>query len=122
MKEPQESTITPEEFGHALQQIIRESRFFIYMVLTSRGHFYTGISTCPEMRVEKHNRGKGGAKCLRGQRPVELVWRTPFPHLKSVALKLERKIKKLSHKQKQEIIDKYAAGHVFRFPDGERLW
>jgi len=105
-----------------IAKTLADSRWFVYMVMTSRGHFYTGISTCPEVRVTEHNNGKKGAKCLRGQRPVTLVWRIPRPELKSVALKLERRIKKLSHRQKQEIVDLYTAGKVFVFPDGQRLW
>jgi len=110
------------QFQATLAKIINNSRWFVYMVMTSRGYFYTGISTCPEVRVTEHNEGKRGAKCLRGQRPVTLVWRIPYPELKSVALKLEHKVKKLSHRQKQEIVDLYAAGKVFVFPNGVRLW
>ena len=122
MKEPEVHPELIAQFNAALMKIINDSRWFVYMVLTSRGHFYTGISTCPEIRVARHNGGKSGAKCLRGQRPVTLVWHIPYPELKSVALRLEHKIKKLSHRQKQEIVDLYAAGKVFVFPDGQKLW
>ncbi len=96
--------------------------YFIYIVLTSCQKFYTGISLNPIIRVAEHNKGKRGAKCLRGQSPVRLVWHLPFPISKSNALRLERKIKNLSHSKKQEIIDKYNKGEVFIFSDGERLW
>ena len=71
--------------------------FFVYVVKTSRGYLYTGISPDPVRRVEEHNSGKRGAKCLRGQRPVTLVWQLSVPLSKSRALKFEAKIKKLSH-------------------------
>jgi len=116
----EEATFTAADLDTALRLIDRNSRWFVYMVLTSRDHFYTGISICPETRVAEHNKGKRGAKCLRGQRPVQLVWRTPFALLKSEALKLERKIKKLSHLKKQEITIRHPAGLAFVFRDGEK--
>lgn len=87
-----------------MMAVVAQARWHVYMVKTARGHFYTGISTDPEKRIVKHNRGKKGAKCLRGQRPVELVWRTTQPLTKSDALSLEKQIKKLDHEQKQELI------------------
>jgi len=73
-------------------------KYYVYMVKTSRGYLYTGISTNPYRRVEEHNSGIG-AKCLVGQRPVKLVWKSSTK-TKSEALKLEAKIKKLSHDDK----------------------
>jgi len=71
--------------------------FFVYVVKTTRGYLYTGISSDPTRRVEEHNSGKRGAKCLRGQRPVRLVWQLDIPLSKSRALKFEAQIKKLNH-------------------------
>jgi len=60
---------------------------------------YTGISTDPVRRVKEHNTSRRGAKWARSQRPVELMWHEG-KFTKSVALKFERKLKKLSRKQK----------------------
>lgn len=71
----------------------------MYIVKTSKGNFYTGISINPYRRTEEHNDGSG-AKCLLGQRPVKLVWKSDAKMSRSEALKLESKIKKLSHDDK----------------------
>lgn len=78
--------------------------FWVYMVETTRGHLYTGVALDPEKRVTEHNSGKRGAKALRGQRPVKLVWRSPFEMTRSEALKLEKRIKKLPPLQKRMLI------------------
>jgi putative endonuclease len=114
------ATFTSQQLDAILQMVEGKARYFVYMVLTSRGHFYTGISTCPEIRVAEHNNGRRGAKCLRGQRPVQLAWHTPFALLKSEALKLEKKIKKLSHLEKQEIASRHPMGLALVFQDGEK--
>lgn len=74
-------------------------RYYVYIVKTSKGHLYTGISTNPHRRTEEHNNGSG-AKCLLGQRPVKLVWKSDAKMSRSEASKLEAKIKKLSHDDK----------------------
>lgn len=85
--------------------IIRE--WSVYMVKTSRDNLYTGVSKNVERRVYDHNNTKRGAKCLVGQRPVELVW-SMDQLTKSEALKFERKLKNLSREDK----DKFLAGDL----------
>lgn len=81
-------------------------RYYTYIVKTSRGNLYTGISTDPVRRIREHNESDSkGAKCLRGQRPVSLVWNAPFPMTHSEALILEVLIKKLSRDKKDLFID-----------------
>ena len=82
---------------------IDDVRYYVYMVKTSRNYFYTGISTNPERRCREHNEGKQGAKCLRGQRPVQLVW-VSCVKTHSAALRLEKSIKKLRHEDKKRIV------------------
>ena len=79
-------------------------RWWVYMVRTSKRALYTGITLDIERRIAEHN-GKGlrGAKALRGQRPVNLVWQQgPLTH--GEALKQERSIKKLSKLQKEKLL------------------
>lgn len=78
-------------------------RYFVYICRGRTGALYTGISTEPVRRVREHNTSKRGAKWARSQRPVWLVW-YEGKFTKSVALKFERKIKKLSRKQKLEFL------------------
>lgn len=78
--------------------------FYVYMVKTARDTLYTGISTDPSRREEEHNSSKRGARSLRGQRPVQLVWQSPeLP--KGEALSLEHKIKGLKRADKLRLID-----------------
>lgn len=63
---------------------------------------YTGITNDLEKRVKAHNNGKG-AKFTKGRGPVKLL-KTIECETKSVAAKLEYKIKKLSRKEKLELI------------------
>ncbi len=79
-------------------------KWLAYMVKTSRGNLYTGISKNIEKRVETHNKGRG-AKCLLGQLPVELVWATG-PMTQSLAIQLELGIKEMSHTDKVNLIGK----------------
>jgi putative endonuclease len=80
--------------------------YYVYIVLTATGKYYTGISKDPVRRVYDHNHTKRGSKALRGQRPVELVFQLQDPPLtKSQALRFEAKIKKLSHLDKEKFIN-----------------
>ncbi len=79
--------------------------WFTYIVRTSRGHLYCGVSQDVARRIRQHN-GElaGGAKALRGQRPVVLEWVSKLPDTRSAAQKLECGIKQLSHKQKEAFV------------------
>jgi putative endonuclease len=80
-------------------------QWFVYIVQGSRGALYCGISTDPDRRVGEHNNSSRGARALRGQRPVTLVWTHPHALDKSEALKLEARIKLLSRVDKKLLIN-----------------
>lgn len=80
-------------------------KFYVYIVRTRMEALYTGVAINPNKRVTEHNSGTHGAKCLLGQRPVTLVWMTPAPMSRSEALKVEKRIKKLTHEQKQKLVN-----------------
>ncbi len=63
---------------------------------------YTGMTNDLPARVKKHNSGEG-AKYTRSHRPVKLVWSENI-RSESAARKREAEIKKLTHKQKQDLI------------------
>jgi putative endonuclease len=79
-----------------------KKNFLVYLVKTSKNKLYTGITNNLDKRIKAHNDGKG-AKSLRGQLPVKLVWSSNLMS-KSEALKLEYKIKQMSRKQKEQFI------------------
>lgn len=81
-----------------------ESGWFLYLVRTRSGNIYTGISTDPERRLRQHNGDlSGGAKSLRGQRPIQLLYQQPYP-CRSSASKAEYQFKQLSKREKELLI------------------
>lgn len=78
-------------------------KFFTYIVECADGTLYTGYTDNLEKRIAKHNSGLG-AKYTRGRLPVFLKYFEEFDN-KSNAMRREFFIKKLSRKQKLEIIE-----------------
>lgn len=77
--------------------------WFCYILECSDGTLYTGIANDLDMRILKHNSGKG-SKYTRTRLPVKLKWSLKFDN-RSEASKEEYRIKQLSRKQKIEIIN-----------------
>ena len=80
----------------------RKGSFFVYIVQCSRGTLYTGYTIDLEKRLKLHNNGKG-AKYLRGKGPIKLVYAKEYKYYKN-AVKAEVEIKKLTRKQKQNLV------------------
>ncbi len=78
--------------------------FYVYILECADGSLYTGYTNDLEKRLAVHNSGKG-AKCLRGRKPVKLVWSKEY-RSKNEALKEEVRIKALTRIKKQELIRK----------------
>jgi putative endonuclease len=74
-------------------------RYSVYICRGRTGALYIGISTDPVRRLREHNGSKRGARWARSQRPLRLLWQEG-KFTRSVALKFERKLKRLSRKQK----------------------
>ena len=73
------------------------------MVECSDGTLYTGITTDLERRVDEHNNSVKGAKYTRARRPVILVYSETLEN-RSDASKREFSIKKMSRKEKLQLI------------------
>jgi putative endonuclease len=80
--------------------------YFIYMLECLDGTLYTGSTNDVEKRFKDHLAGHG-ARYTKSHKPEKVVYRESFP-TKSAALVREAEIKKLSRKNKQELI---RAGH-----------
>ena len=80
----------------------KEGRFYAYIVECCDNTFYTGYTPDIRKRLELHNDGKG-AKYTQGRRPVKLVWEKEYKYFKKAFLE-EKRIKKLRHKQKLDLI------------------
>ena len=83
--------------------IVRKSLFFVYILKTKIGTYYTGYTNNLENRIKLHNIGRG-AKYLRGKGPVKLVYFKHYKYYKT-ALNEERRIKALSKPGKQKLIN-----------------
>lgn len=77
---------------------------YTYMVRCRDGSLYTGWTNCLEKRLACHNAGKG-AKYTKSRLPVELVYYETFEK-KEEAMRREWQIKKMSRKEKIELIKK----------------
>lgn len=76
--------------------------WYVYVLHCSDGSYYTGVSKDVKRRIEEHNESKRGAKYTRSRRPVNLHF-CSGTFTRSLACKLESKIKKLSNKSKAEL-------------------
>lgn len=77
---------------------------YVYILSCGDGSFYTGWTTHLEQRVKVHNQGKG-AKYTRSRLPVKLLYWEEYPD-KGEALRREAAIKKMTRKQKEELMGK----------------
>lgn len=75
---------------------------YVYILSCADGTLYTGWTNHLEKRVEAHNRGKG-AKYTKARLPVKLVYWEVYED-KIEAMRREAAIKKLTRKQKLELV------------------
>ena len=77
--------------------------YYTYMVRCCDNSLYTGFTTDLEHRVKAHN-DKKGAKYTKTRTPVSLVYYEQF-ETKQLAMQREAAIKKLSRKEKLQLIE-----------------
>ena len=82
----------------------------VYFIRTRHGSLYTGIATDVARRLAEHEQANGrGAKYLRSKGPLELAYQAKIGD-RSLALKVERCVKKLKKDQKERIVTTIPAG------------
>lgn len=79
--------------------------YTVYIVRCADDTLYTGIARDVRSRVMEHNTSDKAAKYTRSRRPLVLVYHERCES-KSVALKREIAIKKMTRNQKLELITK----------------
>lgn len=77
--------------------------WYLYIARCKNSALYTGISTDPKKRIQKHNLGKGSKAVSALGRPVNLVYLEKVGAF-SEALKRESQIKKLPKSKKEELV------------------
>jgi len=80
-----------------------ETNWFVYILKCADKTLYTGITTDLERRINEHNFSSKGAKYTRSRRPVSMAYFEMFEN-RSQASKREAEIKKLSKKEKLNLI------------------
>jgi len=82
------------------------SRWYVYLLRCGDGTLYTGIATDVSRRLAEHRQGEGrGAKYLRGRGPLRLVLEKAIGS-RSLALRVEDRIKRLPKRRKEELVEK----------------
>ena len=76
--------------------------FYCYILECADGSYYTGWTTDPEHRLDRHNRGIGG-KYTRSRLPVRMVYLEELPD-RSSAMRREALIKEMSRETKTRLI------------------
>ena len=77
--------------------------YYVYILLCKDGSYYTGYARDMKSRLEQHRKGQG-ARYTRMHKPERVVYVEEFSS-RSRAMERERRIKKLSHRQKQHLIN-----------------
>lgn len=79
--------------------------WWVYLLVCADGTLYCGISVDIHQRLKEHNgEAKNGAKYTRTRRPCTLMWAMEVGRLTD-AMRWERRIKRMTRKEKLEIID-----------------
>ena len=78
--------------------------WYLYVVRCRDGTLYTGISTDVDRRLAEHlSGGDVGSKYLKGRAPLTLLFQKRLGS-RSLALKVESRIKRLSREKKEQMI------------------
>ena len=77
--------------------------YLVYILECSDGTLYTGVTNDLEKRIKLHNEGKG-AKYTKGRGPVVCKYLEKVSD-RSLALKREFEVKKLSKKEKEKLFN-----------------
>jgi putative endonuclease len=82
---------------------MRHMPFYVYILLCTDGSFYTGYTKNIDERTRLHSNGKG-ARYTKTHKPKRVAHVELFA-TRAEAIKREREIKKLSQKQKLNLIN-----------------
>ncbi len=81
-----------------------EAKAYTYMLECGDGSLYVGWTNDLEKRIRTHQAGQGG-KYTRSRLPVRLAYFEELPD-KRTAMSREWHLKRLTHQQKVDLIDK----------------
>lgn len=80
------------------------SDWYLYLIRCRDGTLYTGISTDVVRRLAQHMGSRtAGSRYLKGRGPLTLVFQKKLGSM-SLALKVERRVKRMSKARKEKLI------------------
>ena len=83
---------------------MKKKSWFLYIIKTEKGRLYTGITTDLARRFNEHLGDiSKGAKFFRSDKPEKIVYSEPHENRSSASIR-EAEIKRLSRKQKEDLI------------------
>lgn len=77
--------------------------YFVYILHCENNAYYTGYTTDLVRRYQEHLTGTSKCKFTRSFKPLSIAQSWQFES-KSVAMKMEKRIKKMSKTEKQQLI------------------
>jgi putative endonuclease len=83
---------------------MKEINYWVYILHCENGTLYTGYTTDLIRRYREHVTGSGKCKYTRSFKPLSVAQWWAILGSKSEAMRIEKFIKTLSKKQKQELI------------------
>ncbi len=81
------------------------SCYWVYMLLCENNTYYTGYTNNLEQRYLSHIQGTGKCKYTRSFKPIKIAQSWAIEGDKTKAMQVERYIKKLSRKEKDELVN-----------------
>lgn len=83
---------------------LHQQNYWVYILLCENNTYYTGYTNNLIKRYESHVNGTGKCKYTRSFKPVCIAQSWKIKGDKLLAMQLERAIKKLSRRAKEELI------------------
>lgn len=83
---------------------MKKTNYWVYILYCENNTFYTGYTVDLQKRCQSHFNGTGKCKYTRSFKPLFIAQCWYIQHDKSLAMKIERYIKKLSRSEKEKII------------------
>ena len=79
------------------------SDYSVYIVRCADGSLYTGLAIDVARRIDEHERGRRGARYLRGRGPLKLEFAERVGD-RGAATRIEQRLKRLAKPDKERLI------------------
>jgi putative endonuclease len=81
-----------------------EKKYWVYILNCNNGSYYTGYTVDLIRRYQEHVAGTDKCKYTRSFKPLSIAQSWQIQGDKSTAMKIEKRIKKMTKKEKEKII------------------